>query len=157
MPQSGSVSSPESWCNAEEPDYDCTDLEDAFLDDESSVTSLVHVAAVIRIALANFACLDYMQAVYPNPNPNLPAGSVHGCSHQGTGVLHAAHCACVTSGPCASAHFQVFCIHTEPNFSLPWQRKRQMNSTSSGFVSRAHSALLHPTRPPPATHALRHR
>jgi hypothetical protein len=30
---------------------------------------------------------------------------------------------------------QVYCIHTEPNFSLPWQRKRQMNSTSSGFVA----------------------
>ena len=29
---------------------------------------------------------------------------------------------------------KVFCIHTEPNFSLPWQRKRQFASTSSGFV-----------------------
>ena len=30
---------------------------------------------------------------------------------------------------------QVYCVHTEPNFSLPWQRKRQVNSTSSGFVA----------------------
>lgn len=30
---------------------------------------------------------------------------------------------------------KVFCIHTEPNYSLPWQRKRQMNSTSSGFLA----------------------
>jgi len=30
---------------------------------------------------------------------------------------------------------KVFCTHTEPNFSLPWQRKRQMNSTSSGFAA----------------------
>lgn len=30
---------------------------------------------------------------------------------------------------------QVYCIHTEPNYSLPWQRKRQMNSTSSGFIA----------------------
>ena len=25
-------------------------------------------------------------------------------------------------------------MHSEPNFSLPWQRKRQYSSTSSGFV-----------------------
>lgn len=29
---------------------------------------------------------------------------------------------------------KVFCVHTEPNFSLPWQRKRQYSSSSSGFV-----------------------
>ncbi|KAG8488116.1 hypothetical protein CXB51_018266 [Gossypium anomalum] len=29
---------------------------------------------------------------------------------------------------------KVFCIHTEPNFSMPWQRKRQYSSSSSGFV-----------------------
>lgn len=28
----------------------------------------------------------------------------------------------------------MFCVHTEPNFSLPWQRKRQYSSSSSGFV-----------------------
>lgn len=28
----------------------------------------------------------------------------------------------------------VFCFHTEPNFSMPWQRKRQYSSSSSGFV-----------------------
>lgn len=28
----------------------------------------------------------------------------------------------------------MFCVHTEPNFSLPWQRKRQYSSGSSGFV-----------------------
>lgn len=37
------------------------------------------------------------------------------------------------------AHFmdavvKVYCVHTEPNFSLPWQRKRQYASTSSGFM-----------------------
>jgi len=37
--------------------------------------------------------------------------------------------------PFMDAVVKVFCIHTEPNFSLPWQRKRQMNSTSSGFVA----------------------
>lgn len=30
---------------------------------------------------------------------------------------------------------QVFCVHSEPNFSLPWQRKRQYSSTSSGFIT----------------------
>ena len=29
---------------------------------------------------------------------------------------------------------KVYCTHTEPNYSLPWQRKRQYSSTSSGFV-----------------------
>lgn len=29
---------------------------------------------------------------------------------------------------------KVYCVHTEPNHSLPWQRKRQYTSTSSGFV-----------------------
>uniref|UniRef100_A0A061SEI7 Protease do-like 9-like n=1 Tax=Tetraselmis sp. GSL018 TaxID=582737 RepID=A0A061SEI7_9CHLO len=29
---------------------------------------------------------------------------------------------------------KVFCVHCEPNFSLPWQRKRQYSSSSSGFV-----------------------
>lgn len=33
-------------------------------------------------------------------------------------------CACV----------QVYCVHTEPNYSLPWQRKRQYSSSSSGFI-----------------------
>ena len=34
----------------------------------------------------------------------------------------------------AWASVQVFCTHSEPNYSLPWQRKRQYTSTSSGFV-----------------------
>jgi hypothetical protein len=29
---------------------------------------------------------------------------------------------------------KVFCTHSEPNFSLPWQRKRQFASSGSGFV-----------------------
>ncbi|XP_059645659.1 protease Do-like 9 [Cornus florida] len=29
---------------------------------------------------------------------------------------------------------KVFCVHNEPNFSQPWQRKRQNSSSSSGFV-----------------------
>jgi len=28
---------------------------------------------------------------------------------------------------------KVFCVHSRPNFSLPWQRKRQVRSTGSGF------------------------
>ena len=32
------------------------------------------------------------------------------------------------------AVIKVFCTHTEPNYSLPWQRKRQSSSTSTGFV-----------------------
>ncbi len=29
---------------------------------------------------------------------------------------------------------KVYCVHTEPNYSLPWQRKRQYTSTSTGFA-----------------------
>lgn len=29
---------------------------------------------------------------------------------------------------------KVYCVHSEPNYSLPWQRKRQYASTSSGFI-----------------------
>lgn len=29
---------------------------------------------------------------------------------------------------------KVFCVHSEPNFSLPWQRKRQYTSSGSGFI-----------------------
>ncbi|KAL9661774.1 hypothetical protein QQ045_026602 [Rhodiola kirilowii] len=36
--------------------------------------------------------------------------------------------------PDMDAVVKVFCVHTEPNFSLPWQRKRQYSSSSSGFV-----------------------
>ncbi|KAL6997207.1 Protease Do-like 9 [Sarracenia purpurea var. burkii] len=36
--------------------------------------------------------------------------------------------------PSMDAVVKVFCTHTEPNFSLPWQRKRQYSSNSSGFV-----------------------
>jgi S1-C subfamily serine protease len=32
------------------------------------------------------------------------------------------------------ATIKVFCTHSEPNFSLPWQRKRQFQSSGSGFV-----------------------
>lgn len=34
---------------------------------------------------------------------------------------------------------KVFCVHTQPNYSLPWQRKRQYSSTSSGFMVRGPS------------------
>ena len=29
---------------------------------------------------------------------------------------------------------QVWCVHSTPNFSLPWQRRRQHRSSGSGFV-----------------------
>ncbi|KAG6715973.1 hypothetical protein I3843_04G022800 [Carya illinoinensis] len=36
--------------------------------------------------------------------------------------------------PSMDAVVKVFCVHTEPNFSLMWQRKRQYSSSSSGFI-----------------------
>jgi hypothetical protein len=35
---------------------------------------------------------------------------------------------------------KVYAFHTEPNYSLPWQRKSQYASTSSGFVISADAA-----------------
>ncbi|XP_028786009.1 protease Do-like 9 isoform X2 [Neltuma alba] len=40
----------------------------------------------------------------------------------------------VNAVPSRDAVVKVFCVHTEPNFSLPWQRKRQYSSSSSGFI-----------------------
>ena len=40
----------------------------------------------------------------------------------------------VKGSPCMNAVVKVFCVHTEPKFSLPWQRKRQFSSNSSGFI-----------------------
>lgn len=36
--------------------------------------------------------------------------------------------------PSMDAVVKVFCVHTDPNFSLPWQMKRQYSSGSSGFI-----------------------
>ncbi|KAJ8531076.1 hypothetical protein K7X08_025807 [Anisodus acutangulus] len=42
--------------------------------------------------------------------------------------------AAAKAAPSMDAVVKVFCVHTEPNFSLPWQRKRQYSSSSSGFI-----------------------
>mmetsp|Transcript_23092 Transcript_23092/g.64141 ORF Transcript_23092/g.64141 Transcript_23092/m.64141 type:complete len:556 (-) Transcript_23092:173-1840(-) len=39
-----------------------------------------------------------------------------------------------TNDDLMDAVVKVFCVHCEPNFSLPWQRKRQYSSSSSGFI-----------------------
>ncbi|CAO2144641.1 unnamed protein product [Urochloa humidicola] len=36
--------------------------------------------------------------------------------------------------PCMDAVVKVFCVHTEPNFSLPWQQRRQSSSMGSGVI-----------------------
>jgi hypothetical protein len=41
---------------------------------------------------------------------------------------------------CAFLRLQVYCVHTEPNYSLPWQRKRQFATTSTGFMINAGGA-----------------
>jgi hypothetical protein len=51
----------------------------------------------------------------------------------------ASQCLCFNAAvpgqaPYMDAVVKVYCIHTEPNYSLPWQRKRQYSSNSSGFV-----------------------
>mmetsp|Transcript_5450 Transcript_5450/g.13818 ORF Transcript_5450/g.13818 Transcript_5450/m.13818 type:complete len:426 (-) Transcript_5450:12-1289(-) len=37
-------------------------------------------------------------------------------------------------GRMMDAVVKIYCVHTEPNYSLPWQRKRQFASTSTGFI-----------------------
>ena len=41
---------------------------------------------------------------------------------------------------CGLMQLQVYCVHTEPNYSLPWQRKRQFATTSTGFMINAGGA-----------------
>ncbi|CAL4991953.1 unnamed protein product [Urochloa decumbens] len=36
--------------------------------------------------------------------------------------------------PCMDAVVKVFCVHTESNFSLPWQQRRQSSSIGSGVI-----------------------
>ncbi|KAI5066907.1 hypothetical protein GOP47_0017435 [Adiantum capillus-veneris] len=74
----------------------------------------------------------------------------HKSTHQSSSLLglpmsisaqpaHAAHAdmmmeEVVKHSPFMDAVVKVFCVHTEPNFSLPWQMKRQFSSNSSGFI-----------------------
>lgn len=55
--------------------------------------------------------------------------------HMESGALHPAPAAIEQSNfNVMDAVVKVFCVHTQPNYSLPWQRKRQFSSTSSGFM-----------------------
>lgn len=47
---------------------------------------------------------------------------------------HTTRHTCAPQAPHLDAVVKVYCVHTEPNYSLPWQRKRQVTSTSTGFV-----------------------
>ncbi|KMT10530.1 hypothetical protein BVRB_5g116540 [Beta vulgaris subsp. vulgaris] len=72
----------------------------------------------------------------PDPsdsNPGAPIGNGTG-PHSGAGWGPVAHVVSARVMPAMDAVVKVFCVHTEPNFSLPWQRKRQYSSSSSGFV-----------------------
>jgi hypothetical protein len=57
---------------------------------------------------------------------------------------------CLTGGGLREYLTQVFATHCSPNFSLPWSRKRQYTSTSTGFaiggkrlLTNAHSVECH--------------
>ncbi|CAO2818242.1 unnamed protein product [Amaranthus hypochondriacus] len=59
----------------------------------------------------------------------------NGCvTHTVAGWDPVAHGVSARVVPAMDAVVKVFCVHTEPNFSLPWQRKRQYSSSSSGFI-----------------------
>lgn len=36
--------------------------------------------------------------------------------------------------PCIDSVVKVLCVHAKPNFALPWQREKQVNTSSSGYV-----------------------
>ncbi|OMO81557.1 Peptidase S1 [Corchorus capsularis] len=66
--------------------------------------------------------------------PNGNAIAVGGGGGGGGGGDLGGHSVGTRVVPAMDAVVKVFCVHTEPNFSLPWQRKRQYSSSSSGFV-----------------------
>ncbi|KAJ0829145.1 putative peptidase Do [Helianthus annuus] len=75
-----------------------------------------------------------------SPSNHIENGKINGnVSLNGNGslnglVLDSVVMAMARVVPAMDAVVKVFCTHTEPNFSLPWQRKRQFSSSSSGFV-----------------------
>lgn len=52
----------------------------------------------------------------------------------GSPLTPAARPACSQTTNVMDAVCKVFCVHSEPDFSLPWQRRRQYSSSSSAFV-----------------------
>lgn len=45
------------------------------------------------------------------------------------------HAPCCMQAPYMDSVLKVYCVHTEPNHSMPWQRKRSYPSSSTGFVA----------------------
>ncbi|KAG5536833.1 hypothetical protein RHGRI_024311 [Rhododendron griersonianum] len=68
-----------------------------------------------------------------HPEKTLNNGTATGGAHNSVSA-DGAVVAMARAAPSMDAVVKVFCTHTEPNFSLPWQRKRQYSSSSSGFV-----------------------
>ncbi|XP_073036372.1 protease Do-like 9 [Primulina eburnea] len=68
------------------------------------------------------------------PAPSIPNGSL-------SAALINEDNAVARVVPAMDSVVKVFCVHTEPNFSLPWQRKRQCSSSSSGFVIKGRRVL----------------
>ncbi|KAL7153434.1 hypothetical protein ABFS83_04G167900 [Erythranthe nasuta] len=81
-----------------------------------------------------------------NPTPETPTArvspiSVHPGSNGSVSPLVESDCDVARVVPSMDSVVKVFCVHTEPNFSLPWQRKRQYSSSSSGFVIKGRRVL----------------
>ncbi|GER38543.1 DegP protease 9 [Striga asiatica] len=75
--------------------------------------------------------------------PEIPTSAAAAAAAAANGItLPATVSAGVARGvPSMDAVVKVFCVHTDPNFSLPWQRKRQYSSSSSGFVIKGRRVL----------------
>lgn len=85
--------------------------------------------AVRRQANGNGQTSAFVDAEVPPPHSAGPAGGKLQARTSGKQGNFAADSDIIMEGV-----VKVFCIHTEPNFSLPWQRKRQFSSSSSGFI-----------------------
>ncbi|GIL64530.1 hypothetical protein Vafri_18424 [Volvox africanus] len=70
---------------------------------------------------ADAAAVDMATGAQPSGLPAKPRGSAPKSYTADSDII-------------MEAVVKVFCVHTEPNYSLPWQRKRQYSSSSSGFV-----------------------
>lgn len=67
--------------------------------------------------------LSLDEAVFDGMNPNDLKDSIESPSHNLS-----------NDEDLLNSVIRIYCTHSEPNFNMPWQRRKQESSTSSGFV-----------------------
>ncbi|PSC72432.1 Protease Do-like 9 isoform B [Micractinium conductrix] len=90
-------------------------------------------AQLQQLDLNNIDSLEFRgnELVLKLRDPSAPASNGSGSDSEDASDAHAA---AKQQEEVMDAVVKIYCTHTEPNYSLPWQRKRQYSSTSSGFV-----------------------